>query len=201
MADVTITATGASIAADNFTVTIIDYQSNSRVYNSTDTNKVSRTTLYSGYNVTGITAGDLTVRATSSGTCNSYADANVSQAGLQDYRPVPILSLYSSNATAFSFTVGSLSYNNAIATFSTYPYIDGTDFTVTYDSQSPTGGTANGPLTNLRVEEGSPGDFTVYGDGKSLPNNATIFNTTYRVTYNYSGLSRTFNFYWQASTL
>lgn len=197
MATVTIQATGSSSSTDNFTITIIDYLSNSRVYNNTDTNKVSRATLYGGYNVSGITVGDTTVRATSSGTCTTYTDADVTSAGLQTYTPPAVLVSWQPG-TEYNFVTGRTEPGITIGTFSTYGFLDATDFSVTYVSQ--TGSTVtNGPLTNLTVVEGSPGSFSILGDGKSLSTDNTSNTTTYKLTYNSNGNSRTFTFAWLVS--
>ena len=108
MAVATITGTGLNLAtaANNFTISIIDYTGGTTQYAT----NISRSTLISGYNVT-ISPGDVTIRATSTGVCGSSADIDVSTLALQTYRPSPVEgSTFGGSPDSLAINVGDVEY-------------------------------------------------------------------------------------------
>jgi hypothetical protein len=200
---VTITGTGlgSATAPNNFTISIIDYQDNVTVYAT----GVTRTELISGYNVT-VSQGDVTVKATSTGTCTSFATVDVSTLALQSFRPNPV------EGTTSIGSPDSLSPNGGrdggnleymLGDTFVYPFMSATDFTLTHVSTtgasglSATGGPFVTPTLETRIEE--PNDTTLLLIGytrSSYSLDASTNTSIYRVTYTPSGLSRDFNYYW-----
>ena len=192
---ITVQYTGVAISPDNFQINIIDYNNTSRIYNNTDVTKVSRGTLLSGYNVSGITPGDVTIRATASGACSTYADVDISTLALQYYTPT-VTASYDVPSIPYSFTKTTAGVVVDIGITTTYSYISNTDFSLSHVSTSGNG-VAGGPLTNLSVvTSGVAGNYYLRGDSKSMATDATLNNSTYRLTYIPNGNYVDFTFYW-----
>ena len=202
MAVATITGTGLNLAtaANNFTISIIDYTGGTTQYAT----NISRSTLISGYNVT-ISPGDVTIRATSTGVCGSSADIDVSTLALQSYRPSPVEGTTSlANPESFLAAGGRAGsgepYEVILGDTFVYPFMSASDFTLTH--VSTTGGSATGAFQagtlGTRIV-GTAGTLELFGTTKTIYTEDVSTNTsTYRVTYTPSGLSRDFNFYWIA---
>jgi hypothetical protein len=202
MAVVTITGTGlgSATAPNNFTVSIIDFQDNVTVYAT----GVTRTELISGYNVT-VSQGDVTVKATSTGTCTSFATVDVSTLALQSFRPNPVEgTTFGGNPESFLASGGRDgspgSYEVILGDTFVYPFMVATDFTLTH--VSTTGGLSVGPFLPLTLGTriiGTAGTLELFGYTRDNYTRDVSTNTsTYRVTFTPSGLSRDFNFYWIA---
>lgn len=197
MALVTITATGLNLATapDNFTISIINYLGTNTQYAT----GISRSTLISGYNVT-VSPGDVTVRATSTGTCGSHADVDVTSGAMQSYRPDPV------DQTTFSGSPESLPPNTndvqiLMGELTSFPFVNASDFTIEHISTTGSGGmnTTYGPLLNLEVIDHptTDGMFLINGYTRTSYVTDSSENTSvYRVTYTPTGLYRNFNFYW-----
>jgi len=200
MAVVTITATGlgSATAPNNFTISIIDYQNNVTVYAT----GVTRTELISGYNVT-VNQGDVTVKATSTGTCTSFASVDVSTLALQSFRPNPVEGTTNPDNSTESFLAsggrdGSPgSYEVILGHTLVYPFMSAANFTLTH--VSTTGGLSVGPFLpgTLGTRIGANNTLELFGYTRDNYTLDTSINTsTYRVTFTPSGLSRDFYFYW-----
>lgn len=206
MGVVTITGTGLTTAkaADNFTISIINYLGVSTQYAT----GVSRTSLISGYNVT-VNPGDVTVRATSTGTCTTYADADVTSAALQTYRPDPASPYYSAPGDAYSFTKTTTDIKVTVGVFTTYAAVNVSDLEVTHVSTTGSAGNAQtyGPLVDENTVSGkltleataTPGNYNIIGYSRSLSTDATVNQSVYKITYLPNGNYRTFDFYWVVS--
>jgi hypothetical protein len=193
---ITIQYTGVAISPDNFQINIIDYLGASRIYNNTDVTKVSRGTLLSGYNVTGITAGDVTIRATASGACSTYADVDISQQALQFYVPSTPTELFPGPTTgeAHSFGLNSVETIH-FATLTGFTYMESSDFSISH--VSTTGNSVSGgPFSSFSITESTPGTFLISGTSNSMGTDASLNQSVFSVTYNNNGNSATFNFYW-----
>jgi hypothetical protein len=195
---VTITGTGlgTAIAPNNFTISIIDYSGATFLYAT----NVTRAELISGYNVT-VNPGDVTVRATSTGTCTSFASVDVSTLALQSYRPSPVEGT-TSFAEPDSFDVSGgkdgagISIEIIIGNAFVYPFMNEADFTLTH--VSTIGGTSTGPFLagSLAISK-STTNLELSGMSKeSYLLDPSVNTSTYRLTYTPSGLSRDFNYYW-----
>lgn len=203
MSVVTITGTGLNLAtaADNFTISIIDYLGTSTQY----VTGISRTTLINGYQVT-INPGDSTIRATSTGVCGSSADIDVSTLAFQTYRPDPVSAQYDVPSIPYSFSKTTSDVYVVVGVFTTYPAVSVSDLEVTHVSTTGSIGPVNtyGPLVDentvnakLTLEATpTPGNFNVVGYSKSLNTDSILNTSTYRITYLPTGLSRDFTFYW-----
>jgi hypothetical protein len=199
MAVVTVTATGlgSAITPNNFTISIINYLGTSTSYAT----GVSRASLISGYNVT-VNPGDVTVRATSTGTCSSSADVDVSSSALQTYRP-DVIEPATFGGSPNSFSVNSGDIYTLIGEFTAYSFMDALDFSADHVSTTGSGGliTTYGPLLTLEViaHPTIAGDFQIYGYTRNSYSNDLSTNTSiYKVTYLPNGLSRNVNYYWVA---
>lgn len=193
---ITIQYTGVAISPDNFQINIIDYLGASRIYNNTDVTKVSRGTLLSGYNVTGITAGDVTIRATASGACSTYADVDISQQALQFYVPSTPTELFPGPTTgeAHSFGLNSVETIH-FATLTGFTYMESSDFSISH--VSTTGNSVSGgPFSSFSITESTPGTFLISGTSNSMGTDASLNQSVFSVIYNNNGNSATFNFYW-----
>jgi hypothetical protein len=193
---ITIQYTGVAISPDNFQINIIDYLGASRIYNNTDVTKVSRGTLLSGYNVTGITAGDVTIRATASGACSTYADVDISQQALQFYVPSTPIELFPGPTTgeAHSFGLNSVETIH-FATLTGFTYMESSDFSISH--VSTTGNSVSGgPFSSFSITESTPGTFLISGTSNSMGTDASLNQSVFSVIYNNNGNSATFNFYW-----
>ena len=199
MAVVTITGTGLNLAtaANNFTISIINTSSVTTQYAT----NISRATLISGYNVT-VNPGDVTVRATSTGTCSSSADVNVSTLALQSYQPSPVdASTFGASPDSLAPNVGDVEY--IIGEIDIYPFMSVADFTLTHVSTIGSSGlpASGGPFLppTLEVLPHPTLDtiaFLVGYTRNSYSIDSSTNTSTYRVTYTPSGLSRDFNYYW-----
>jgi hypothetical protein len=195
---VTITATGldTAITPNNFTVSIINYTGGTTVYAT----NISRATLISGYNVT-VEPGDETVKVTSTGTCTSFVDVNVSTLALQSYRPSPVMGTTSLESPDSFDTSGGkdgsgISVEVIIGDTIVYSFMNEADFALTH--VSTIGGTSTGPFLpgSLAVSKITT-NLELYGMSKtSYIADNTVNTSTYRLTYTPSGLSRDFNYYW-----
>lgn len=193
---ITIQYTGVAISPDNFQINIIDYLDVSRIYNNTDVTKVSRGTLLSGYNVTGITAGDVTIRATASGACSTYADVDISQQALQFYIPSTPTELFPGPTTgeAHSFGLNSVETIH-FATLSGFTYMESSDFSISH--VSTTGNSVSGgPFSSFSITESTPGVFLISGTSNSMGTDTSVNQSVFSVIYNNNGNSANFNFYW-----
>jgi hypothetical protein len=199
MAVATITGTGLNLAtaANNFTISIINYTGGTTQYAT----NISRTTLISGYNVT-INPGDITIRATSTGVCGSSADVDVSTLALQSYGPSEIdPSTFGGSPDSLALNFGGIQY--VIGEFTVYSYVDVLDFSVTHISTTGAGGlpATSGPFLPPTLEViNDPNNSTsalIVGDTRNSYSSDPSVNTTiYRVTYTPTGLSRDVNYYW-----
>ena len=196
---VTITGTGlgSATAPNNFTVSIIDYQDNVTVYAT----GVTRTELISGYNVT-VSQGDVTVKATSTGTCTSFATVDVSTLALQSFRPNPVESTTLADSPD-SLPLESNGEEYIIGDTFIYPFMSDSDFTLTHVSTMGAGGlpATSGPFVpptlEARVDSNDTTSLLLIGYLRPSYSTDTSVNTsTYRVTYTPSGLSRNFYYYW-----
>jgi hypothetical protein len=195
---VTITATGlgSATAPNNFTVSIINYTGGTTEYAT----NVTRAELISGYNVT-VNPGDVTVRATSTGTCTNSTDVDVSTLALQSYRPSPVLGTTSlEEPETFDVSGGrdgsGISIEIIIGDTIVYSFMNEADFALTH--VSTIGGTSTGPFLpgSLAVSKITT-NLELYGMSKtSYIADNTVNTSTYRLTYTPSGLSRDFNYYW-----
>ena len=199
MAVVTVTATGlgSAITPDNFTISIINYLGTSTSYAT----GVSRASLISGYNVT-VNPGDVTVRATSTGTCSSSADIDVSSSALQTYRP-GIIDPSTFGGSPNSFDINSGDLYTLIGDFTAYSFMSASDFSANHVSTTGSDGviTTYGPLLTLEViaHPTIAGDFQIYGYTRNSYSYDPSTNTSiYKVTYLPNGLSRNVNYYWVA---
>jgi hypothetical protein len=198
---VTITGTGlgSATAPNNFTIAIIDYSGATFLYAT----GVTRAELISGYNVT-VNPGDVTVRATSTGTCTSFATVDVSMLALQSYRPSPVEgTTFGGNPESFLASGGRDgspgSYEVVLGDTIVYPFMVATGFTLTH--VSTTGGLSVGPFLPATLGTRIVGTNTLELFGYTRDNYTPDVSTntaTYRVTFTLSGLSRDFNFYWIA---
>ena len=201
MAVATITGTGLNLAtaANNFTISIIDYTGGTTQYAT----NISRATLISGYNVT-INPGDVTIRATSTGVCGSSADVDVSTLALQTYRPSPVEgSTFGGSPDSLAINVGDVEY--IIGELTIYSFMSVADFSLTHvsttgaDGLSATGGPFVPPTLEVRVDTNDNTIAYLIGYTRNSYSEDSITNTsTYRVTYTPTGLSRDFNYYWVA---
>ncbi len=201
MAVATITGTGLNlaIAADNFTISIIDYLGVITQYAT----GISRSTLISGYNVT-INPGDVTIRATSTGVCGSSADVDVSTLALQTYRPSPVQpSTFEESPDSLATNVGGVEY--IIGEITIYPFMSVADFSLTHisttgaDGLSATSGPFVPPTLEVRVDTNDNTIAYLIGYTRNSYSIDSITNTSiYRVTYIPTGLSRDVNYYWVA---
>jgi hypothetical protein len=198
---VTITATGlgSATAPNNFTVSIINYTGGTTEYAT----NVTRAELISGYNVT-VNPGDVTVRATSTGTCTSFATVDVSTLALQSYRPSPVLGTTSlEEPETFDVSGGrdgsGISIEIIIGNTFVYSFMNEADFALTH--VSTIGGTPTGPFLagSLAISK-STTNLELSGMSKEayLADNS-VNTSTYRLTYTPSGLSRDFSYYWQVT--
>lgn len=193
---ITIQYTGVAISPDNFQINIIDYLGASRIYNNTNVTRVSRGTLLSGYNVTGITAGDVTIRATASGACSTYADVDISQQALQFYVPNTATASYPGPTTGEAYSVGLNSVETVqIATLTDLPFLESSDFSISHVSTTGNG-VSGGPFSSYSITENTPGTFLIYGTTKSMGTDASLNQSVFSIIYNGNGNSSTFNFYW-----
>ena len=192
----TIQYTGVAISPDNFQINIIDYLGASRIYNNTDITKVSRGTLLSGYNVSGITAGDVTIRATASGACSTYADVDISQQALQFWIPNTPTEMYPGPTTGEAYSFGLNSVETVhIATLSGFTFQETTDFTISH--VSTTGNSVfGGPFSSFSITENTAGIFIINGTSNSMSGDASLNQSVLRITYNGNGNYADFNFYW-----
>jgi hypothetical protein len=199
---VTITGTGlgSATAPNNFTVSIIDYQDNVTIYAT----GVTRTELISGYNVT-VSQGDVTVKATSTGTCTSFATVDVSTLALQSFRPNPVEGTTFGGSPESFLSGGGRegspgSYEVILGDTLAYPFMSAADFTLTH--VLTTGGLSTGPFLPGTLGTrfvGTEGTLELFGYTRDNYTPDVSTNTsTYRVTFTPSGLSRDFNFYWIA---
>ena len=201
MAVVTITGTGLNLAtaANNFTISIINYLSVTTQYAT----NISRATLIGGYNVT-VNPGDVTIRATSTGVCGSSADINISIEALQTYRPSPVnASTFGASPESLATNVGDVRY--VIGEIDIYSFMSVVDFSLTHVSTTGADGLSavSGPFVppTLDVEPDINDNTIAYlvGYTRNSYSQDNITNTsTYRVTYTPTGLYRDFNFYWVA---
>ena len=201
MAVVTITGTGLNLAtaANNFTISIINYLSVTTQYAT----NISRATLIGGYNVT-VNPGDVTIRATSTGVCGSSADINISIEALQTYRPSPVnASTFGASPESLATNVGDVRY--VIGEIDIYSFMSVVDFSLTHVSTTGADGLSavSGPFVppTLDVEPDINDNTIAYlvGYTRNSYSEDNITNTsTYRVTYTPTGLYRDFNFYWVA---
>jgi hypothetical protein len=199
MAVATITGTGLNLAtaANNFTISIIDYTGGTTQYAT----NISRATLISGYNVT-INPGDVTIRATSTGVCGSSADVDVSTLALQSYRPGVIeASTMGGLPDSLDLYSGGIQY--IIGEFFVYTSIDVLDFSVTHISTTGAAGlpATSGPFLPPTLEViNDPNNSTnalIVGDTRnSYASDPDVNATIYRVTYTPTGLSRDVSYYW-----
>ena len=198
MAVVTITGTGLNLAtaANNFTISIINYLSVTTQYAT----NISRATLIGGYNVT-VNPGDVTIRATSTGVCGSSADINISIEALQSYQPSPVSTTSMGGyPESLATNVGDVRY--VIGEIDIYSFVSVSDFSLTHISTTGADGlsAASGPFV-LDVEPDINDNTIAYLVGytrNSYSNDITTNTSTYRVTYTPTGLSRDFNYYWVA---
>lgn len=199
MAVATITGTGLNLAtaANNFTISIINYLGADTQYAT----NVSRSTLMSGYNVT-INEGDVTIRATSTGVCGSSADVDVSTLALQSYRPSPV-ETSTSFASPDSLALYSGGVQYVIGEITVYSYVDLLDFSVTHvsttgaDGLPATSGPFLPPTLEVTTDPYSITNALIVGETRnSYATDSSVNTTTYRVTYTPTGLSRDFNYYW-----
>ena len=142
--------------------------------------------------------GDTTVTATSSGQCTTSADTDVSAAGMQFYTPPAVANTYDGPGNYFSFTPDTAAPGETIGTFTTYGFLDPSDFSISHISTSGNG-VAGGPLQNFSFIESPAGTFTIQADGKSMAQDASINYSQYALIYNGNNYSRTFSFYWQVN--
>ena len=201
MAVVTITGTGLNLAtaANNFTISIINTSSVTTQYAT----NISRATLISGYNVT-VNPGDVTVRATSTGTCSSSADVDVSTLALQSYQPSPVNgSTFGASPESLATNVGDVRY--VIGEIDIYSFMSVADFSLTHVSTTGADGLSavGGPFIppTLDVEPDINDNTIAYLVGytrNSYSYDPSTNTSTYRVTYTPTGLYRDFNFYWVA---
>jgi hypothetical protein len=202
MAVVTITATGLNIATapNNFTISIVNYQNTVTQYAT----GVSRASLISGYNVT-VNPGDSYVRATSTGTCTYSTDIDISSAALQTYRPDPVSADYDVPSYPYGFARITSDIYVVVGTFTTYAAVALSDLQVTHTSTTGSFGGAQtyGPLVDentvsgqLTLEQITPGNFRIIGYSRSMATDASLNNSSYKITYLPNGLSRNFTFYW-----
>jgi hypothetical protein len=199
MAVATITGTGLNLAtaANNFTISIIDYTGGTTQYAT----NISRTTLISGYNVT-INPGDVTIRATSTGVCGSSADVDVSTLALQTYRPNPVEpSTFGGSPDSLAINIGDVEY--IIGELTIYSFMSVADFSLTHVSttgasgQSATSGPFLPPTLEVRVDTNDNTIAYLIGYTRNSYSSDPSVNTTiYRVTYTPTGLSRDVNYYW-----
>jgi hypothetical protein len=196
---VTITGTGlgSATAPNNFTIAIINYTGGTTQYAT----GVTRTELISGYNVT-VNQGDVTVKATSTGTCTSFATVDVSMLALQSFRPNPVEGS-TSEISPDSLPLESNGEEYIIGDTFIYPFMSDSDFTLTHVSTTGAGGlpATSGPFVpptlEARVDSNDTTSLLLIGYLRASYSTDTSVNTsTYRVTYTPSGLSRTFNYYW-----
>lgn len=201
MAVVTITGTGLNLAtaANNFTISIINYLSVTTQYAT----NISRATLIGGYNVT-VNPGDVTIRATSTGVCGSSADINISIEALQTYRPSPVnASTFGASPESLATNVGDVRY--VIGEIDIYSFMSVVDFSLTHVSTTGADGLSavSGPFVppTLDVEPDINDNTIAYLVGytrNSYSYDSSTNTSTYRVTYTPTGLYRDFNFYWVA---
>jgi len=201
MAVVTITGTGLNLAtaANNFTVSIIDYLGASTQYATS----VSRASLISGYNVT-VNPGDVTIRVTSTGVCNSSSTVDVSTLALQSYRPGPVdPNTFGGSPDSLAINVGDVEY--IIGEIDIYSFMSVADFTLTHVSTTGSSGlpASGGPFLppTLEVLPHPTLDTIAYLVGytrNSYSIDASTNTSIYRVTYTPNGLSRDVNYYWVA---
>ena len=199
MAVATITGTGLNLAtaANNFTISIIDYTGGTTQYAT----NISRTTLISGYNVT-INPGDVTIRATSTGVCGSSADIDVSTLALQSYRPNPV-STTSMEGYPESLSINEGGVDYIIGEITIYSFMSVANFNLTHVSTTGADGLSatSGPFVPPTLEvQADINDNTIaylIGYTRNSYSPDSITNTSiYRVTYTPTGLYRDFNFYW-----
>lgn len=201
MAVVTITGTGLNLAtaANNFTISIINYLSVTTQYAT----NIPRATLIGGYNVT-VNPGDVTIRATSTGVCGSSADINISIEALQSYQPSPVnASTSGASPVSLATNVGDVRY--VIGEIDIYSFMNVSGFSLTHVSTTGADGLSavSGPFVppTLDVEPDINNNTIAYLVGYTRNSYSTdqITNTSiYRVTYTPTGLYRNFNFYWVA---
>lgn len=192
----TIQYTGVAISPDNFQINIIDYLGASRIYNNTDVTRVPRGTLLSGYNVSGITGGDVTIRATASGACSTYADVDISQQALQFWIPPAPTELYPAG-NPYSFNPNASSTDH-IATLTTFPFLETTDFNISHVSTTGNG-VSGGPFSSFSLTENTAGVFLINGTSNVMGPDGTTNQSVYRITYNGNGNYVDFDFYWVVS--
>jgi hypothetical protein len=201
MAVVTVTATGlgSAITPDNFTISIINYLGTSTSYAT----GVSRASLISGYNVT-VNPGDVTVRATSTGTCSSSADVDVSSSALQTYRPGIIdPSTFGGSPDSLATNDGGIEY--IIGEFDIYSFMSVNDFSLTHVSTEGSSGLpeSGGPFVPPTLEVMAHPTLDTIALLVGYTRNSYSYdestNTSiYKVTYLPNGLSRNVNYYWVA---
>jgi hypothetical protein len=197
---VTITGTGlgSATAPNNFTIAIVNYTGGTTQYAT----GVTRTELISGYNVT-VNPGDVTVRATSTGTCTSFATADVSTLALQSYRPGPVDPYtFGGSPDSLPTNVGDQEY--LIGDIEIYPFMSTTDFTLTHVSTTGSDGLLNtyGPFLPPSLEVLPHPTLNTIAllagyTRNSYSTDSSTNTSIYRVTYTPSGLSRDVNYYWQ----
>lgn len=201
MAVVTITGTGLNLAtaANNFTISIINYLSVTTQYAT----NIPRATLIGGYNVT-VNPGDVTIRVTSTGVCGSSADINISIEALQSYQPSPVnASTFGASPESLATNIGDVQY--IIGEIDIYSFMSVADFSLTHVSTTGADGLSavSGPFVppTLDVEPDVNDNTIAYLVGytrNSYSYDLSTNTSTYRVTYTPTGLYRDFNFYWMA---
>jgi hypothetical protein len=193
---ITIQYTGVAISPDNFQINIIDYLDASRIYNNTNVTRVSRGTLLSGYNVTGITGGDVTIRATADGACSTSADVDITQQALQFWEPNTPTEIYPGPTTGEAYSFGLNSVETAhFATLSGFTFLETTDFTISHVSTTGSG-VSGGPFSSFSLTENTPGVFVINGTSNSMGTDNSLNQSVFRITYNGNGNYADFNFYW-----
>ena len=198
MAVATITGTGLNLAtaANNFTISIIDYTGGTTQYAT----NISRATLIAGYNVT-VSQGDVTVRVTSTGTCTNSTDYDISLLALQSFRPNPVEGTTTGGDPESFLAAGGREgsaepYEVILGDTFVYPFMSASDFTLTHILT--VGGSASGAFQAGTLGGRVIGNsLELFGTTKTTytPDGSTN-TSTYRVTFTPSGLSRDFNFYW-----
>lgn len=198
----TIQYTGVAISPDNFQINIIDYLGASRIYNNTDVTRVSRGTLLSGYNVSGITAGDVTIRATASGACTTFADVDISEQALQYFTPEPINeSTTEGNPDSLALEGSGVEY--ILGDTFIYPFMNVNNFDLTHISTTgasglpATGGPFVPPTLDAILDVNNTNTLLLVGYTRpSYSSDSSVNTSIYRVTYTPNGNYREFNYYW-----
>ncbi len=192
---VTIQYTGVAISPDNFQINIIDYSGASRIYNNTDVTKVSRGTLLSGYIVSGISAGDVTIRATASGACTTSADVDVTTIGMTNYIPPAVSEIYPGNPGSTASFDPNASATYQIGQFTGYTFMETSDLSISH--VSTTGNSeSGGPFSSFSITEPTSGVFYIFGVNKLMANDGSTNTSIFRLTYEPNGNYSDFNVKW-----